>query len=86
MSQEAIGYTLPLFRSLTEQVLFAGAPRIVIAGNCMILAFFVISMHFFWIIPLNIIVHFGAIYLTKYDDQFFECLLGYIRKSNYYTT
>jgi type IV secretion system protein VirB3 len=88
MSEENIptGFRLPLYRSLTEQILMAGAPKSVIVLNGTVMAFFILSMHFFWIVPLNIVVHFGAIYLTKKDDQLFDCLKVYIHKKNYYCT
>ncbi len=84
--EEVAGYSLPLFRSLTQKILMAGAPKNVIIGNLTLLAFFALSLHFFWIIPLNLAVHFLAIYLTKRDEQFFDCLRIYIKKKDYYST
>jgi type IV secretion system protein TrbD len=81
-----LGFRLPLYRSLTEQILIVGAPKSVIVVNGMVMAIFILSLHSFWIIPLNIIIHFGAIFLTKLDDQIFDCLLKYIRNKNYYCT
>lgn len=80
------GFRLPLFRSLTEQVLVLGAPRGFMVMNLMMLAIFVVSFHFFYIVPLHVILHFGAIYLAKHDAQFFECLKLYLRKKDYYCT
>jgi type IV secretory pathway TrbD component len=84
--ENQLGFRLPLYRSLTEQILIVGAPKSVIVVNSMVMAIFILSLHFFWIIPLNLLIHFGAIYLTKQDDQFFDCLLKYIRNKNYYCT
>ena len=73
MAQEIpVGFRLPLYRSLTEVVLMAGAPKGLIVLNGSLMAFFIISMHFFYIIPINILIHLGAIFLTKQDDRFFE--------------
>ena len=81
-----LGFRFPLYRSLTEQILLAGAPKTIIILNTVIMAIFVLSLHFIWILPLNAIIHFGAIFFTKQDDQFFDCLLKYIRNKNYYCT
>ncbi|MEN6623228.1 MAG: VirB3 family type IV secretion system protein [Smithella sp.] len=88
MSEEKdpLGFRLPLYRSLTEQILLAGAPASVIVANAAIMGIFILSLQFFWIIPLNILIHFGAIYLTKQDPQYFDCLLKYMRTKDYYCT
>lgn len=87
MAEETpIGFRLALYRSLTEEVLIAGAPKGVIVLNVSLMALFIITLHFFWIIPINIIIHIGAIFLTKEDDRFFDCLKIYIKQKNYYGT
>lgn len=81
------GFQLPLYRSLTEQILLAGAPKNVIVFNAMIGAFFLMTLHFIWILPFNVLIYFGSIYCTsQIDEQFFACLLRYIRKKDYYST
>ena len=84
--KKAIGYQLPLYRALTEQDLLLGAPKSVIVVNGVILSIFLISFHFVWILPLNLLIHFGAIYLSQYDEQFFDCLLRYFKAKDYYCT
>lgn len=81
-----VGFRLPLYRSLTEEVLLAGAPKGMIVLNVSLMAFFILSMHFLWIIPVNIIIHIGAVFLTKQDDRFFDCLRIYIAQKNRYST
>lgn len=81
-----VGFRLPLYRSLTEEILLAGAPKGMIVLNVSLMAFFIMTMHFLWIIPLNIVVHIGAVFLTKQDDRFFDCLRIYIGQKNYYGT
>lgn len=81
-----IGYQLPLYRSLTEQLLIAGAPASIIVWNAALLGIFVMSLFSFWIIPFNLVIHFGAIYVTRQDNQFFDCLLKYMKKKDYYCT
>lgn len=80
------GFRLPLYRSLTEQILLAGAPKNVIVANAVVAAFFIMTLHFFWILPLNMLIYFGSIYLTSTDEQFFACLVRYVRKKEYYST
>lgn len=83
--QESItDFRLPICKPLTEKVLLAGAPKNVIVFNAMIAGFFLLSLHFIWILPVNAAVYFGSIYLTSIDSQFFDCLIRYIRKKDYY--
>ena len=79
-------FELPFYRGLTEKALVLGVPKSVIAVNMLVAVLFILDFHFFYIIPLNILIHFGAIYVCKGDAQFFECLKYYISKKNYYTT
>ena len=79
-------FSLPLYRSLTEQILLAGAPPMMIVFNFMIMSIFLFSFHFIWILPLNIAIHIGVCYVTKSDPQAFECLVAYLHQKNYYNT
>lgn len=63
-----------------------GAPRSVMILNGTLFIMFVFILHVWWTFPINIVIHFGAIYLTKRDDQFFDCFKRYINKKNYYCT
>ena len=67
-------YEFPFYRSLTEQILFLGAPRAAIMLNAMVAFLFIINFHFWYILPVNLLFHFGCIYVAKNDDQFFDCL------------
>lgn len=80
------GFQLPLFRALTEQDLMSGVPRKVMVLNGMMFLILVFVLHSWWIIPLNILVHLGAMALTKQDEQFFDCFSRYVKKKNYYGT
>ncbi len=77
---------LPFYRSLSEQVLMLGVPKVVLILNGLVAFIFFVNFHFWYILIVNAIVHFGAIYLAKNDDQFFECLQNYQSKKNYYST
>ena len=85
-SKGAEWYELPFYRSLTEQILFLGAPRAAIMLNALVAFLFIINFHFWYILPVNLLFHFGCIYVAKNDDQFFECLKTYQTKKNYYCT
>ena len=77
---------LPMFRSLTEEILLVGAPKPLIVLNTAVAAVFILTFHFFYILLLNLAVHMVAVSLSKKDGQFFDCLLMYIRQKNYYGT
>ena len=79
-------FELPFYRSLTEQILFLGAPRSAIMVNALIAFLFIINFHFWYILPVSLIFHFGCIYVARNDDQFFDCLKIYQSKKNYYCT
>ena len=71
-------FELPFYRSMTEQILFLGAPRSAIMVNALVA--------FLFIIPISLLFHFGCIYVARSDDQFFDCLKVYQTKKNYYCT
>ena len=77
---------LPFYRSLTEQVLLFGVPRPLLMLNGVLAYIFIVNFHFFYILILNAIIHFGSIYVAKSDDQFFDCLRSYQSKKSYYCT
>ena len=77
-------FDIPFYRSLTEQILFLGAPRMAIMINGLIAFLFIVNFHFWYIIPFSILLHCGCIYLAKFDDQFFDCLRAYQTKKNFY--
>lgn len=83
---DASWFEIPLFRGLTDQILTLGVPRKVLALNALFGFIFIMDFHFVWIIPVCIAIHFGSVYICKSDDQFFDCLQGYLGKKNYYST
>ena len=76
---------LPFYLSLSEQLLLLGAPKPVLAINGLVMILVIIDFHFYWIIPINLLVHFGCIYLARNDQQFFDCLRAYVPKKDYYS-
>lgn len=77
---------LPFYRSLSEQILLFGAPKSVLILNGVVMILFIVDFDFWYIVPISLAVHFLCIYLSKNDDQFFDCLREYINKKNYYST
>ncbi|WP_037355179.1 VirB3 family type IV secretion system protein [Selenomonas sp. FC4001] len=77
-------FKLPLFSALTEPVLLMGAPPFMIVFNICVAGVFVLSFHFFWVIPLNIAIHAATIYVTKQDADAFECLRSYMQQGRTY--
>lgn len=77
-------FKLPLFAALTEPVLLMGAPPAMIVFNLCLAGIFVLSFHFFWVIPLNIAIHGAVIYVTKQDADAFYCLRSYMQQKRNY--
>ena len=79
---------LPLFRSLTEYILFMGVPR-----NCLIYNFgaaiFVMltfGLAYWYLLIASVLIHFVFRHLSQEDAQFFECFNNYTYKRDYYST
>lgn len=83
------GYSLthlPLYQSLTEHVLFAGAPTSVLALLAVVTLLFVAMFHFYYIVAITLPVYFIVVYLARDDAQLFDCYFVYKTKSDYYST
>lgn len=74
----------PLLKSLTQQILLCGAPRKIIILNTMFAFLFILSFKTFYLIPINLIIHCLSVYITKFDEQFFDCLHRYLSKKKFY--
>ena len=77
---------LPVFRSLTETILYMDGPREFIIWNLGIAAFFLLcfGLKFWPILVMNVIAHFTVRYFSLEDAQFFECFHRYWAKRDYY--
>lgn len=78
-------HELPFYRSLSEQVLVFGVPRSVIMLNALVAFLFIINFHFFYILPISLLFHFGCIYVARKDDRFFDCMKIYQQKKSFYS-
>jgi type IV secretion system protein VirB3 len=78
------GFEVPLYRSLTEPVLLAGAPRAVAVVNGTIAAALGLGLQF-WVAGLILWVlgHSLAVFAAKRDPAFVEVLLRHLRQRSY---
>lgn len=87
MGDENISWThLPVYRSLTENILVLGVPRSAMILNGAVGAFFLLYFSFYYILLLNVGFHVLCRYLSQDDAQFFDCFNIYIYKDTYYST
>lgn len=77
---------LPLYRSLTDFLLFAGVPKTFLIINVGVGIFFALYFHFWYIIAVNVLMHFACQYFSSSDPQFFDCFSLYSYKHDYYST
>jgi len=78
------GFEVPLYRSLTEPVLLAGAPRAVAVVNGTIAAALGLGLQL-WVAGLILWVlgHSLAVFAAKRDPAFVEVLLRHLRQRSY---
>jgi type IV secretion system protein VirB3 len=78
------GFEVPLYRSLTEPVLLAGAPRDVAVVNGTIAAALGLGLQL-WVAGLILWVlgHSLAVFAAKRDPAFVEVLLRHLRQRSY---
>lgn len=81
---EAINVRVRLHQALVMPILFAGAPRRFAILNGTIGGALVLGMHFFYLLPLFVILHFVAVVLAKRDPYFFDVILRHLHKKPYY--
>lgn len=79
------GFEVPLYRSLTEPVLLAGAPRAVAVVNGTIAAALGLGLRL-WLagLILWIVGHSIAVFAAKRDPDFVEVLLRHLRQKGYF--
>lgn len=78
------GFEVPLYRSLTEPVLLAGAPRAVAVVNGTIAAALGLGLRL-WLagLILWIVGHSIAVFAAKRDPDFVEVLLRHLRQKGF---
>jgi len=80
------GYEIAIHRSLTETITLAGVPRTFAILNATFAAALVLGLQSWYILPVFILIHLGAVVLTKYDPQFFDAFKRLIKQKRYYGT
>ena len=78
------GFQIKVHNSLTEPLLMAGAPRQFTILNATLWAAMLLGLQSLWAIPGWIVLHFGAVMLTKKDPYFFQVILRHIRQKIFY--
>jgi len=80
------GYEVPLYRSLTEPVLLAGAPRAVAIVNGTIAAALGLGLRL-WVagLILWVVGHSIAVFAAKRDPDFVEVLRRHLRQRTHLT-
>jgi type IV secretion system protein VirB3 len=78
------GFQVPLYRSLTEPVLLAGAPRAVAVVNGTIAAALGLGLRL-WLagLILWIVGHSIAVFAAKRDPDFVDVLLRHLRQRSF---
>lgn len=88
-TQEEISWThLPLYRSLTEYILFLNVPRSFLVWDIgsAIFILLMFGTKFWYVLLLNVLAYFVVRYFTLEDSQFFDCFSKYWTKKDYYST
>lgn len=78
------GYEVPLYRSLTEPILLAGAPRAVAVVNGTLAAAIGLGLRL-WLagLVLWVVGHSIAVFVAKRDPDFVPVLLRHLRQRTY---
>ena len=82
----APGYRIPIHNSLTQPLLMAGVPRRFAILNGTLCAAFVLGLQALMTLPIFIVIHLVAAYLTKKDPYFFDVMLRQLRQKDFYRT
>ena len=80
------GLRIKLHSSLITPLLLGGTPRKFAILNWTICAALVLGLHAFYTLPLFIVLHIVAVFLTKRDPYFFDVLLRHLKQKRYYRT
>lgn len=79
------GYQIQLFTALTQPILLGGAPRTFAILNGTMTVLIALPLSLPWLgIPLGILSHTVAVFLTKRDAYYFEILLRHLRQPPYW--
>ena len=66
---------VPLHRSLTQPILFAGLPRNLGLFLWTATAAFALGLHQFWVLPIALVLHVVFAAMARRDPFFFDVLI-----------
>lgn len=75
------GFEIPIHRSLTEPILFAGVPRKIALLNGTLMAAFALGAQSLIAVPIGMLFHFVFATVTKVDPNFFDVLFSNLKRS-----
>lgn len=79
------GFEIDLFTSLTQPILFGGVPRTFAILNGTMTAIIALPLGLPVLgVPLGLIAHTVAAWMTRRDPYFFEILLRHLRQETYW--
>lgn len=78
----ALGYEIPVHRSLTTPLMLGGVPREVAVVNGTFAAAFVFGFGTLWLLPLSLIVHLGFVSACRHDPEIAEVLVRHFRQKD----
>jgi len=80
------GFRIAVHNSLTKPILLAGVPRRLAILNGTLCAALTLGLHLWYGIPIALVIHVSAYYLTRKDPSFFDVILRHTHQKNYYST
>ena len=78
---ESDGFEVPLHRSLTEPIFFAGVPRKIALLNGTLMAAFALGAQSLIAVPIGALFHIIFAMLTRIDPNFFDVLFSNLKRS-----
>lgn len=69
------GLEVPLHRSLTQPIMFAGLPRNLGLLLWTVTAAFALGLHQFWVLPIALLLHFVFAAMARRDPHFFDVIV-----------
>ena len=81
---EPLGYRVAVHNSLTSPLLLAGVPRTFAILNGTFAAAITFGLQSLYAIPICLLAHVVAMFLTKKDPYFFKILMRHIKQKKYY--